>query len=150
MLNYGRIKNNIRVQDARFQQLLVGYQSSVLSALSETENAIVAYLKSHDQAEYLGESVAAAQRSVDLSLLQYREGKIEFNRVIDALNFLFRQQDSLASTTGDIATNLIAMYKSLGGGYEAEVERDTSDYIAVDDKDQMRTRTRYWRKELPE
>ena len=150
VLNYGRIKNNIRVQDARFQQLLVGYQSSVLSALTETENAIVAYLKSHDQAKYLGESVAAAQRSVDLSLLQYREGKIEFNRVIDALNFLFRQQDSLATTTGDIATNLIAMYKSLGGGYEAGVQRDTADFIAVDDKDQMRTRTRYWRKELPE
>ena len=58
-LNYGRIKNNVRVQDARFQQLLVNYQNTVLSALAETENAIVAYLNAHDQARFLGESVVA-------------------------------------------------------------------------------------------
>ena len=150
VLNYGRIKNNIRVQDARFQQLLVEYQNTVLSALAETENAIVAYLKTHDQAALLEESVVAAQRSVDLSLLQYREGKVEFNRVIDALNFLFRQQDNLATATGDIATNLIAMYKSLGGGYQADVERDAADYVADDDKHQLRARTRHWHKVLSE
>ena len=148
VLNYGRIKNNIRVQDVRFQQLMVSYQSAVLTALAETENAIVAYLKSHDKAKFLGESVAAAKRSVELALVQYREGKTDFNRVIDALNFLFRQQDSLAATTGDVATNLIAMYKSIGGGYRAGVREDAADYVADEDKDHLRTRTRYWRHKL--
>ena len=150
VFNYGRIKNNIRVQDARFQQLLVNYQNTVLSALAETENAIVAYLKAHDQARYLGESAAAAQRSVELSLVQYREGTTDFNRVLDTLDFLFQQQDVLTATVGDVATNLIIMYKALGGGYEPGGERDIADYVADEDKEELRKRTKYWRKELPE
>lgn len=150
VLNYGRIKNNIRVQDARFQQLLVNYQNTVLSALAETENAIVAYLKAHDQVRYLGESVAAAARSVELSMIQYREGTIDFNRVLDTLDFLFIQQDALSAATGDVATNLIIMYKSLGGGYQVGGEREVADYVADEDKQQLRRRTKYWRNELPE
>lgn len=150
VLNYGRIKNNIRVQDARFQQLLVAYQNTVLSALAEAENAIVAHLKFNDQARYLSESVAAAESSVELSLVQYREGKTQFNRVIDALSFLFRQQDALTTTTGDVATSLIAMYKSLGGGYQVGAEHDAADYVADEDQAQLRTRTRFWRKQLAE
>jgi outer membrane protein TolC len=150
VLNYGRIKNNIRVQDARFQQLLVNYQNTVLSALAETENAIVAYLKAQDQARFLGESVAAAARSVELSLIQYREGTTDFNRVLDTLDFLFEQQDALSAASGDIAINLIVMYKALGGGYQAGAERNVADYVADEDKEQLRSRTKYWRKELPE
>lgn len=150
VLNYGRIKNNIRVQDARFQQLLVGYQSTVLSALAETENAIVAYLQAHDQGRFLGESAAAAQRSVELALVQYREGKTEFNRVIDALNFLLQRQNELAEVTGDVAINLIAMYKSVGGGYEAVADGDSATYVSDTDKEQLGRRTRYWRKQLPQ
>ncbi len=149
VFNYGRIKNNIRVQDARFQQLLVNYQNTVLSALAETENTIVAYLKALDQARYLADSVAAAQRSVELSTVQYREGTTDFNRVITTLDFLFEQQDAHASVVGDAATNLIAMYKALGGGYEEGSERSAEDYVAEEDKEQLRSRTKYWRKQLP-
>ena len=150
VFNYGRIKNNVRVQDARFQQLLVNYQNTVLSALAETENAIVAYLKAHDQARSLGESVVAAQRSVEISLVQYREGTTDFNRVLDSLDFQFQQQDAHSATVGDIATNLITMYKAVGGGYQAGSERDAADYVADEDKEQLRSRTKYWRKALPE
>ncbi len=150
VFNYGRIQNNIRVQDARFQQLLVNYQHTVLSALAETENAIVAYLKAHDRARFLGESVAAAQRSVELSLVQYREGTTDFNRVLDTLDLLFEQQDAATATTGDIATNLIIMYKALGGGYEEGGERNIQEYVADEDQEQLRARTKYWRNELPE
>ena len=150
IFNYGRIKNNVRVQDARFQQLLVNYQNTVLSALAETENAIVAYLKAHDQARSLGESVVAAQRSVEISLVQYREGTTDFNRVLDSLDFQFQQEDAYSATVGDIATNLITMYKAVGGGYQAGSERDVADYVADEDKEQLRSRTKYWRKELPE
>ena len=150
VLNYGRLKNNIRVEDAHFQQLLVNYQNTVLSALAETENAIVAYLNAHDEAGFLSESVAAAERSVELSLVQYREGTTDFNRVLDTLDFLFEQQDAFTATTGDVATNLILMYKALGGGYEVGVERNVQEYVAEEDQEQLRTRTRYWRNELPE
>jgi NodT family efflux transporter outer membrane factor (OMF) lipoprotein len=150
VFNYGRIKNGIRVQDARFQQLLVSYQNTVLSALAETENAIVAYLKAQDQASFLGESVAAAQRSVELSLVQYREGTTDFNRVITSLNFLFEQQDAYSATIGDASTNLITMYKALGGGYQPGSVREVAEFVADEDKDQLRSRTRYWRNQLPE
>jgi outer membrane protein TolC len=150
VLNYGRIKNNVRVQDTRFQQLLVNYQNTVLSALAETENAIVAYLKARDQATSLAESVAAAQRSVELSMVQYREGTTEFNRVLDSLDFQFQQEDAYSATVGDIATNLITMYKALGGGYQAGSEREVADYVADEDKVQLRSRTKYWREQLPE
>ena len=63
------------------------YQNTVLAALAEAENAIVAYLKAHDQARFFNESVAAAQRSVELSLVQYRDGTTDFNRVLDTLDF---------------------------------------------------------------
>ena len=150
IFNYGRIKNNIRVQDARFQQLLVNYQNTVLSALAETENAIFAYLKAHDRAGFLGESVAAGQRSVDLSLIQYREGTIDFNRLLTTLDSLFQQQDALSAATGDVATNLITMYKALGGGYQAGSQREVTEYVADEDKEQLRGRTKVWRKKLPE
>jgi hypothetical protein len=70
--------------------------------------------------------------------------------VLDTLDFLFQQQDALSATTGDIATNLIIMYKSLGGGYQAGGERNVAEYVADEDKQQLRTRTKYWRKELPQ
>lgn len=149
IFNYGRIKNNIRVQDARFQQLLINYQNTVLTALAETENAIVAYLRSHEQAKFLGESVKAAQRSVQLSLIQYREGTTDFDRVLNTLTFLVEQQDKFTATTGDIATNLVAMYKALGGGWQVRGERKIEDYVPEEDKQQLRARTKYWRKVLP-
>ncbi|MFQ5937574.1 MAG: efflux transporter outer membrane subunit [Acidiferrobacterales bacterium] len=149
IFNYGRIKNNIRVQDARFQQLLVNYQNTVLTALAETENAIVAYLKSHDQAMFLDESVKAAQRSVQLSLIQYREGATDFDRVLSTLTLLVDQQDAFTATNGTIATNLIAMYKALGGGWQVRGERKVEDYVPEEDKQQLRARTKYWRKVLP-
>ncbi|MDH3671999.1 MAG: TolC family protein [Gammaproteobacteria bacterium] len=149
IFNYGRIKNNIRVQDARFQQLLVNYQNTVLTALAETENAIVAYLKAHEQANFLGESVRAAQRAVQLSLIQYREGTTDFDRVLSTLTFLVDQQDSLTATAGDVATNLIAMYKALGGGWQVRGDRKIEDYVPEEDKQQLRARTKYWHKVLP-
>jgi outer membrane protein TolC len=147
------------VQDARFQQLLINYQNTVLTALAETENAIVAYLRSHEQAKFLGESVKAAQRSVQLSVIQYREGTTDFDRVLSTLTFLVEQQDNFTATTGDIATNLIAMYdiatnliamyKALGGGWQVRGERKAEDYVPEEDKQQLRARTKYWRKVLP-
>lgn len=149
IFNYGRIKNNIRVQDARFQQLLINYQNTVLTALAETENAIVAYLKSHDQAKFLGESVKAAQRSVQLALVQYREGTTDFDRVLSTLTQQVAQQDAFIATSGSTATNLVGMYKALGGGWQVRGERKVEDYVSEGDKQLLRARTKYWRKVLP-
>jgi outer membrane protein TolC len=118
IFNYGRIKNQVRVQDARFQQLLVNYENTVLRAQQEVEDALVGFLKTQEQESFLLESVAAAKRSVDLSMVQYREGLTDFQRVLDSQRLLADQQDSWVATSGSVVTNLIAAYKSLGGGWQ--------------------------------
>jgi NodT family efflux transporter outer membrane factor (OMF) lipoprotein len=117
-LNYGRLKNGVRVQDARFQQLLVTYRQTVLKAAQEVEDALVGFLDSRDAATFHQNAVTAAQRSVDLSVIAYREGATDFQRVLDAQRSLLREQQDLAQSATAVATHLIAVYKALGGGWE--------------------------------
>lgn len=145
ILNYGRLTNNVRVQDARFQQLVVDYQDTVLRAYQEVEDGLVGFLRAQDQAAFLSGSVAASKRSVDLALLQYREGIVDFIRVLDTQRFLVTQQDRLAASRSTIAGNLIATYKALGGGWEL---RTGADFVPRAVQDEMRARTN-WGEFLP-
>ncbi len=140
IFNYGRIRNNVRVHDARFQQLVVNYQNAVLNAAEEVENAMVAFLRTQEREKFLAESVDASKRWVDLSLIQYREGLVDFTPVLVAQEFLAQQDDRLAQTTGDIAISLIAMYKGLGGGWEIRIGKD---FVPAQTKQQMRERTNW-------
>jgi len=118
ILNYGRLANNIRIQESRFQQLAVQYQNTVLQANAEAENAIVNFLNSQQQARSQGESADAARESVDLVMLQYKEGKVDFGRVFINQEYLTQQQDQLAIAQGAVAQSLIQLYKALGGGWQ--------------------------------
>ncbi len=118
ILNYGRIANAVRAQDARFQQALVNYEDTVLRAAREVEDGLIGFLKAQQRAGSLQRSVTAAQRAVDLSFIQYREGAENFQRVLDAQTRLLDEQLRLAETRGAIAANLIAVYRGLGGGWE--------------------------------
>jgi len=118
ILNYGRLVNNIRVQESRFQQLAVQYQDTVLRANAEAEDAIISFLKAQQQAQSLGQSADAARESVDLVMLQYREGKVDFGRVFINQEYLTQQQDQLAIAQGAVAQSLIQLYKALGGGWQ--------------------------------
>ncbi len=118
ILNYGRLINNIRVEDALFQQLAYQYQQTVLSANQEAETAIYAFLKSQERLLDTREAVEASQRSVDIVKLQYREGATDFNRVFNLQTLLVQDQDRYAQTQGDVARALVAIYKALGGGWE--------------------------------
>ncbi|TDJ01139.1 MAG: efflux transporter outer membrane subunit [Candidatus Dadabacteria bacterium] len=140
IFNYGRIRNTVRVQDARFQELVVAYQNTVLRAYQEVEDSLVGFLSAHEQVEFLDESVDAAKRSVDLSLLQYKEGTVDYIRVLNAQQQLLLQQDLLAQSKGSIAINLIGTYKSLGGGWEIS---EGKDFVPESIKDEMRARTNW-------
>jgi NodT family efflux transporter outer membrane factor (OMF) lipoprotein len=118
IFNYGRLRNNVRVQDARFQQAALNYQNTVLEAAREVEDALAAYLRSQIRVGYLTDSVGDARRSVELAMVQYRQGSTTYQRVLDTQRFLVRQEDQLAGTKGDVALNLVATYKALGGGWE--------------------------------
>ena len=140
ILNYGRIKNNVRVQDARFQQSVVNYQNTVLIAYQEVEDAMVAFGQSKRESTFRATSAAAAKRSVEISSIQYREGSVDFQRVIDSQRTLVVQQDRWATARGDIALNLIAMYKALGGGWEI---REGKSFISDEIRDEMEKRTNW-------
>ncbi|MBM4273836.1 MAG: efflux transporter outer membrane subunit [Deltaproteobacteria bacterium] len=124
ILNYGQITNLVRVQDARFQELLIAYQDTVLRAQQEVEDGLIGFLKSQERANFLVQSTAAAQRSVDLAILQYREGITDFTTVLTAEQNLLTQQNDLATTLGDISRNLVAVYRALGGGWQMREEKD--------------------------
>jgi NodT family efflux transporter outer membrane factor (OMF) lipoprotein len=144
IFNYGRLQSNVRLQDARFQQLLVDYNNTVLQAQGETENAIVAYLKSHEQFKSYALAAAASQRAVDVATIQYQEGAIDFNTLITTLNANQQQQDLLKATQGSVATNLVQVYKALGGGWEIREDRDPVDLLPASMKDEMKERTNAW------
>jgi NodT family efflux transporter outer membrane factor (OMF) lipoprotein len=117
-LNYDRIKNNIRVQDARLQQALVQYQETVIQAAREVEDAMVAFVGSQQQDDILLDTVASARRSTELSMLRYKEGFADYQRVLDAQQALFAQQRRYVSNKGLAIRNIISVYRALGGGWQ--------------------------------
>jgi NodT family efflux transporter outer membrane factor (OMF) lipoprotein len=118
VFDYGRLRNSVLLQDARFQQLAEQYQDAVLRAAREVDDAAVGFARTREQIALQAEAVKAARRSLDLATLQYREGLVDFQRVIDSQRTFFSQQDLLATSRGNLAQNLIALYKALGGGWE--------------------------------
>jgi len=118
ILYYPQLRNNVRVQDARFQQALVEYVNTVLQAAREVEDGMTGYLRQQDAAAFEANAVTAAESSVRLALVQYREGAVDFQRVLDSQRALLDSQNRLASTRSSAVTELIALYKALGGGWE--------------------------------
>jgi NodT family efflux transporter outer membrane factor (OMF) lipoprotein len=118
VLNYGRIVNNVRLQDFRTQELVAVYQQKALTAAREVENGLIAFLNFRRQADRLAASVKAAERAVSLATAQFRAGVIDYTPVFVAEQFLAQQQNLYAQAQGDIALGMIAVYRALGGGWE--------------------------------
>jgi multidrug efflux system outer membrane protein len=119
IFDYGRLKNDVLVQDARFQQLYEIYQDTVLRAAREVDDAAVAFANNRAQVDILEQAVQAARRSLDIATIQYREGMVDFQRVLDSQRALFSQQERLVAVRGSVAQSLIALYKAMGGGWQA-------------------------------
>jgi NodT family efflux transporter outer membrane factor (OMF) lipoprotein len=118
ILNYGRILNNVHLQDAHFQELVATYQNTVLGAAQDVENGLVTFLQAQQRTKFQAESVKDAQDAVETALAQYKAGTIDFTRVTQLEQALVTQQDTLAQAQGEIVTGLIQVYKALGGGWQ--------------------------------
>ncbi|MEQ8854862.1 efflux transporter outer membrane subunit [Gimesia sp.] len=118
ILNYGRIVNNVALQDARFQELLANYQNTVLIANREVEDALIAFLKSQEEVEYLQATVDDLNESLNLLLINFEEGSIDFSPVFVLQGTLRATQDQLAAAQGQVLQNMISVYRALGGGWE--------------------------------
>jgi NodT family efflux transporter outer membrane factor (OMF) lipoprotein len=140
LFNYSRISNNVRVQDARLQQLLIDYQNTVLRAAQEVEDGLAGFLKAKESAALQETAAKSAQRSVEIAMIQYREGAVDFQRVLDAQRSQLQEENTLARTRSSIATNLISLYKAMGGGWEL---RQGQSVVADSTRIEMQNRTNW-------
>jgi NodT family efflux transporter outer membrane factor (OMF) lipoprotein len=136
VFDHGKITNNVRVQDARLQQLTVGYQNTVREAAREADDAATALIAALQRDTILNDAQGAARRSLTLANTIYREGYSDFQRVLDAQRALFAQQDAYVVNRSNAVGDLIALYKALGGGWDTD-----QPLIDAATREQMQQRT---------
>jgi NodT family efflux transporter outer membrane factor (OMF) lipoprotein len=127
IFNYGRLLANVRIQNYLFQQFVAQYQNTILTANQDAENSLVAYLKSLEQAQDLQNSAGAATKVTGYLKNQFKAqfippGTLDsgafVNQLFTVINFQVTQQDAAAQAEGNIALNLILLYRALGGGWQ--------------------------------
>jgi len=114
----GSIAANVRLQKELTDQASITYRQTVLQALDDVENALVAFAREWDHRKALNEAVVQYRRAVDLSMQLYTQGNTDFLNVLDAERSLYTSETALSQSKGSISTDLVALYKALGGGWE--------------------------------
>jgi len=120
VLDWGRIRANIRVQDARTEQALMAYERVILTSFEEVENALVDYNKERQRRAALEDAVTASRRAVELAQKQYTSGLRDFLNVLTTQRAQFEAEDQLVASRQRVAASLIALYKALGGGWDVD------------------------------
>ena len=142
IFNYGRLINQVRVQDAQFQQAVLHYQNTVLSAQREVEDGLAAFANEQRVVAMLERAATAARRSTALALIQYKGGQTDYTTVVSAEQNQLAVEDSLASNQGNVALGIISVYRALGGGWQI---REGHDVISDEVKAEMARRTDWGR-----
>ncbi len=114
----GKTRSRIAYQEAVTEQDRLSYENTVLQAVEEVRNTIVAYEKERVRRDWLVAAVAATREAVNLVVVQYETGLTDFNNVLDTQRTLFDQQDKLVVSQTDVVLNLVRLYKALGGGWD--------------------------------
>jgi NodT family efflux transporter outer membrane factor (OMF) lipoprotein len=115
----GSIRNNIEIQSALQEEAAINYDSTILNAFEEVENALVTYGEEQDKRDALREAEKAAEKALELARYEYESGMIDFTNVLETQRSLLSFQDQLAESNGTVVTNLVKLYKALGGGWES-------------------------------
>ncbi len=132
---------NVRLQDARFEEAQMNYRETVLRANLETENALYAFLKTQDEGVILEGNVKEALDTANLTMEAYKQGKVIVSVPLVALTFLSSQQDQLWARRGDAIANYIAIYKALGGGWQNRVDQEL---VPEHIREQMKQQADWW------
>jgi len=120
LFDSGRLSERVNAQDARAEQARLGWEQTVLSALEEAENAMSDFVREQERRAALSEAVSQARRAVELARTQYTEGLADFQTVLVAERALADLDDQLAVSDAAITTDLVSLYKALGGGWEGD------------------------------
>lgn len=113
----GAVRQNIEAQSALQEQALIQYEAVILGALEEVENALVAYAEVQQRRQALSDATQAARRAAELAQQKYEAGLTDFANVLDAQRSLLSFQEQLALSNGNVTSNLVRLYKALGGGW---------------------------------
>ncbi|MDI6800877.1 MAG: efflux transporter outer membrane subunit [Thermodesulfovibrionales bacterium] len=116
----GRIKANIQVQDARYEQALIRYEQAIITALEDVENALVAYVKEEERRKALAASAASSRQALALATELYTKGLADYLNVLDAERSLLSAEGQLAQSESAVSGYIVALYKALGGGWTQE------------------------------
>lgn len=116
----GRVRSNIELQKALQEESMLAYQKTVITALADVENALVAYAKEYERHKTLTDAVAHNRKAVDSATQLYQQGLTDFLNVLVSQRSLFASEDALVQSTGSLSINLVALYKTLGGGWDSE------------------------------
>lgn len=138
IFQYGRVKNNVRLEDALLQEALTNYNKEVLLAVQEVSNALESYFLYQEQKALRMSSVNASVRAFNISMTQYESGQIGFERLLNSVEKMTRSEDSYAQIKGNVANQVVALYKSLGGGWQIN---NGKAFISDSNREQMRQRT---------
>jgi NodT family efflux transporter outer membrane factor (OMF) lipoprotein len=117
LFNGGRIRSNIAVQTSRQRGTVISYKSVILHALEEVENALINYSQEQERRDRLNQALQHSQLAVDLATEQYRAGLVDFLSVLEAQRELYANEDQLAQSQTSVTTNVITLYRALGGGW---------------------------------
>lgn len=117
-LDLGSVRARLRASEARADGALAAYELAVLRALEDTENAFTGYAQQQARLSSLSQQAAASRRAAELARIQYREGVIDFLRLLDAERTLLEAEDGVAQGETALQTGVVAIYKALGGGWE--------------------------------
>ena len=115
----GRIRANIKAQNAREEQALAHYEQTVLASFEDVENALTAYAREQTRRQSLADAVQANQQALEMASQLYQSGLADFLRVLESQRSLYESQDALAQSERAVILNLIKLYKALGGGWES-------------------------------
>ena len=127
IFDFGKIRAGIEIQNALEEQALLNYRKTVLTALKEVESALIAYAKEQQHGVALTRAVERSRKAVELATTLYEAGKTDFLNVLTAQRTLLTSEDSLAQGTSALATDCIALYKALGGGWDKNAVAGPSD-----------------------
>jgi NodT family efflux transporter outer membrane factor (OMF) lipoprotein len=128
IFDMGRIRQNIKVQDARTEQALYNYELTMLQAIKEVEDALSGYHEQKLRLTALNKSVSAAKESLKMSTILYKDGLTAFQDVLDAQRSLFNQESARDQSTGNVVIQLVTLYKALAGGWTTQSEKEQAPY----------------------
>lgn len=117
LFDSGRIRSNVKMQTALQEQALGLYQNTILTALKEVEDSLIAYTQERQRCDALKASVTIGKDALTLAEQQYQAGTADFLTVLESQQSLLTAQNQLIESETEVASNLVTLYKALGGGW---------------------------------